>query len=884
MARMPQPATLTRPELPVTLAADAAELERLFRRPPDDSRIMMRWWWFGPCASEAEIVRELETMRAGGIGGVEVAVVYPQGVDESTNGFRNYPYLGPEFLDRIGFASRTARKLGLRFDVTIGSGWSYGGPYIGPDLAAACLRTERREVAPSEATVARPVPWQGERLLAAYAGEGSRQEMPVDWEMLDLSGEGALSLPPSAGPRVLLFIFASHTGQVVKRAAIGAEGYVMDHMRRDATELHLRENGERIMGAVEPGSVTAVFCDSLEVYEANWSEALFAEIERRYGYDPRPLLPWLEVEAGARSDRFRRDYYRTMTALYEANFMLPMREWAERHGVHFRIQNYGQPPAALSSHRQAHLVEGEGWGWRTLAETRWAASAAHLMDLPVASAETWTWIHSPAFRATPLDMKGEAHEHFLLGINQLIGHGWPYSPPEAGRPGWMLYAAGALTDANPWWPVMPELTGYLQRLSSMLRQGEYVADVALYAPTEDAYAAFKPGDSSLYLNLWKMTRQLIGPDIIPAILGSGLNYDLIDDGMLDLAEKRGYGIVVLPNVKYLPEASRRWLDAFIAGGGTVLAVGRRPEGWAEVELVEPGALAARLAGALTPDLRVTPPTPDIGFVHRHMADADLYFIANTGSLPRSVTVQPRASRVALERWDAMTGTIEALGRGEEAISIELAPYAATLLVLRDAPAGAGQAQGAAASLVLAELATGWRFGFEPTGERHPVDLPHDWAATASGAHISAAGRYVLAVEIAAQRLMQGGRILLDFGEAEPIARERQADGTLRGNSYAALINTPIREAATVLVNGQSAGHLWAPPYRLDITDFLTPGPNALEIVVYNTAINRLSEGGHLPDTAAVKRRYGQRARLQDLDNLKPLPSGLLTVPHLVWRP
>ena len=158
MACMPQPATLTRPELPVTLAADAAELERLFRRPPDDSRIMMRWWWFGPCASEAEIVRELETMRAGGIGGVEVAVVYPQGVDESTNGFRNYPYLGPEFVDRIGFASRTARKLGLRFDVTIGSGWSYGGPYIGPELAAACLRTERREVAPSEATVARQVP------------------------------------------------------------------------------------------------------------------------------------------------------------------------------------------------------------------------------------------------------------------------------------------------------------------------------------------------------------------------------------------------------------------------------------------------------------------------------------------------------------------------------------------------------------------------------------------------------------------------------------------------------------------------------------------------------------------------------------------------------
>lgn len=880
---MPQPPTLPRPELPVTLAADIGELETLFRRPPDDSRIMMRWWWFGPCASEAEIVRELEAMRAGGIGGVEVAVVYPQGIDGMAEGFRNYPYLGPEFLDRIGFASRMARKLGLRFDVTIGSGWSYGGPYVGQELAAACLRMERREIAPSETSVERPAPWQGERLLAAFAGEGSRQETPRDWHMLDLSGAGALSLPPSAGPRVLLFVFASHTGQVVKRAAIGAEGYVMDHMRRDATELHLRENGDRIMGAVEPGSVTAVFCDSLEVYEANWSEALFAEIERRCGYDPKPLLPFLEVEAGARSDSFRRDYYRTMTALYEENFMAPMRQWAEKHGVHFRIQNYGQPPAALSSHRHAHLVEGEGWGWRGLPETRWAASAAHLMGLPVASAETWTWIHSPAFRATPLDMKGEAHEHFLLGINQLIGHGWPYSPPEAGRPGWMLYAAGAITDANPWWPVMPELAFYLQRLSFVLRQGEPVADVALYAPAEDAYAAFRPGDSSLYLNLWKMIRQKIGPDIIPAILASGLSYDLVDDGMLDLAEKRGYGIVVLPNIKYLPAASRRWLDAFVAGGGAVLAVGRRPEGWPEIELVEPGALAARLAAILPPDLKLAPPSPDIGFVHRRMADADLYFIANAGNLTRTVTVETRASRAARERWDAMTGAVESLGPGGGPLPIELAPYAATLLVLRDKPAGEGPAQDAAPPLVLAELATGWSFKLETAGGRHAVTLPHDWANEDATAHVSGAGRYTLTVEIAAERLAQGGRIALEFGDAKPIVRERQADGTLRGNSYAALIDPPIREAATVFVDGWFAGHLWAPPYHLDITDRLRPGANALEIIVYNTAINRLSEGGHLPDMEAVKRRYGQRARLQDLDDLKPLPSGLMAAPRLLWR-
>ena len=127
----------------------------------------------------------------------------------------------------------------------------------------------------------------------------------------------------------------------------------------------------------------------------------------------------------------------------------------------FRIQSYGTPPATLSSYRFADLFEGEGWGWQEITPTRWASSAAHLYGREVTSAEVWTWVHSPSFRATPLDLKGEAHEHLLNGINQLIGHGWPYSPADAPGLGWFFYAAGALDDRNPWWPAMPQLNAYL---------------------------------------------------------------------------------------------------------------------------------------------------------------------------------------------------------------------------------------------------------------------------------------------------------------------------------------------------------------------------------------------------------------------------------------
>ena len=66
-----------------------------------------------------------------------------------------------------------------------------------------------------------------------------------------------------------------------------------------------------------------------------------------------------------------------------------------------------------------------------------------------------------------------------------------------------------------------------------------------------------------------------------------------------------------------------------------------------------------------------------------------------------------------------------------------------------------------------------------------------------------------------------------------------------------------------------------------VTGLLHDGSNEIRIEVYNTALNQLAEGGRLPDTSALVERYGQRFRLQDLDNPQPIPSGLLSVPRLV---
>src|SRR5207247_2363622 len=147
---------------------------------------------------------------------------------------------------------------------------------------------------------------------------------------------------------------------------------------------------------------------------------------------------------------------------------------------------------------------------------------------PVTSSETWTWLNSPVFRASPLDMKVEADLHFLQGVNQLVGHGWPYTPETVAYPGWRFYAAAVFDEKNPWWIVMPDITQYLQRVSFVLRQGTPVKDVAVYLPTADAWAHFVPGTISLIEGL----RQRIGPALVPQLLDAGFGFDFVDDEAL----------------------------------------------------------------------------------------------------------------------------------------------------------------------------------------------------------------------------------------------------------------------------------------------------------------------------------------------------------------
>lgn len=890
-------------------------LQERFRHPPEDSKIMVRWWWFGPAVTAEELDREVRQMKEAGIGGFEVATVYPLTLDDPGKGLINLGWLSPEHLAAISTTARAGHALGMRMDMTMGTGWPYGGPHITPDLAAKRLQCLRFPIEKGVETIPGPQLKDGQRFVAAFVASGYESHFDANSaQQITPQADGSFRIPASAGgPRVLLVFIMGLTEQQVKRSAVGAEGLVLDHYSRAAVQKHFEAVGAPLEKAGN-GYIRAMFCDSLEVYAADWTGEFLEEFQRRRGYDLTPHLPALISDSGPQTAALRHDWGETLTDLLDENFLAPFQAWCHAHHVLARVQAYGQPPAQLSSYRFADLPEGEQGDtrghWNDFTATRWASSAAHAYGVPVTSAEAWTWIHALPFRATPLDFKAMADEYFVEGINQLVDHGWPYSPPGVPEPGWHFYAAGAMNAHNPWWFAMPDLAQYLQRASFVLRQGRPANDIAVYLPTHDAWAALTPGR----VNLWQETWHQLGLAVLPSLLEAGYNLDFVDDqilaqqgriekGKLAIANQK-YSIVVMPGIERIPPATLTKLGEFARSGGILIATRRLPslgpgflhqdtESAEVVRQVEdlfkipsaPGHFVAdenkpledELTRLYPPDVAFSPHTRDLGFIHRHTDTSEIYFIANLSNHPVQATATFRVKGKNAEWWNLFTGEVtEAVpdSAGNSVLKLDMEPYGSRLVVFSDRKTA--KAHGPAEALPESlDLSTGWQVTFEGTGKQVTMDSLHSWTELDGMEYFSGRATYQKKFAAPAGFFAHGARAVLNFGEGTPLPIQERTH-------FQAWLDGPVREAAEVYVNGQRVGAVWHPPYELDVTSYLHAGENELRVVVGNLAVNEMA-GSPPPDRTALTARFGERFQDQGNNLIKVIPSGLMGPIRLIAR-
>lgn len=685
---------------------------------------------------------------------------------------------------------------------------------------------------------------------------------------------------------------------------------MLDPFSHQAVATHLQKVGEPLVKAFGSTPPYAVFSDSLEAYGADWTPDLPAEFKKRHGYDLIPHLPELWAGNTPEAETVRHDYGRTLTELVNENYLTQIDNWAIAHHTRFRSQTYGEPAVSFSSQNLVGLAEGEGPQWRAFSTLRWATSANHVFGHNVSSGETFTWLHSPVFRAIPLDMKAEADIDFIMGENLLLFHGWPYSPPQVGNPGWSLYAAAVFNNHNPWHPVMPAVTRYITRISYLMRQGEPANQVAVLLPTDDAWASFAPPMVSVTAAM----QHLITPALMSAILSAGYNVDFIDADAIN-SVGINHPILVLPPTDRIPLQTLKKIQAFAAAGGKVISVGRAPsldaEGKPNPEITalasqlfapsrstfvaQEGELGNALHLAAPPDFNLANANDfiktQLGFIRRKLPNADIYFVVNTGNQD----IDTEASFATRHRFGQQWNPDDAASApaSDHAQQIHLAPYESRIFVFSDSQPNAKTASVRAAHFSqLADLSHDWKVTFTATGTSQMEQTPTDWTANPATLHYSGEAVYArdftLPSAPAASTYLEveGGKRLPGAPNSLPENPVLGANGlpnplvTRPGPGMHAYYDPPIRAAALVTINGRPAGALWHPPYRLEVTKFLKPGANHIEIHVYNTALNAWSaQPPH--DYKPLIAKYGDRFQMQDLDKVKPLPSGLLGSVHLV---
>ena len=840
---------------------NSGELLDRLRDPSPESRVMVRWWWFGSSNTEADINQQLDAMLKAGLGGVELCCVYPLATIQPTT------YGSPRFLELVRHASEGARRRGMRFDLTVGSGWSYGGSHVPPEHAAKRLRFDYRVIGPGAQQLPVGQRWPGDRLEGAWVCDGAYGEHDGEFRSLSIKDDLA-AIPAGGSPRTILLAISGPTGQQLKRASNGAEGPVLDHYSREATLHHLETVGKPFFHAAGGnGAVTSIFCDSLEVYESDWSPTLVDEFNTRRGYDPQPLLYqlWLPKPQGR---SFKADYYRTLSEVYEDNFLAVSQDWAKRHGTQFRVQNYGHPPARVCGYRFADIIEGERWGWTGIPQSKWASSAAHHFGKQIVSSEGWTWINSPTLKARPLDFKGEAHEQILCGINHFIGHGWPSSPLNAPSPGWALYASGAITDRNAWWEAASKpLFSYLHRLCDIVRHGEPVADIGLWLPYQDTYSDFEHGEE---LNLWKASAKRIGTRVPCELRQAGYDFDVIDAGLSAEGISLRHRAVIVAGSSSLSNDDVRHL-AQIAANGTALIV-------VDSDIL-PGAthisvdrLLETLGTIILPD--VPTGSTHVGAVHRKVADADLYFLANTDAQAREYRFQPKTAYSSWERWNLCDSSIV---RGTGGMRGELAAYEAVVYITRsDSPPPRSTPAAASDPLDKSPVShssrlplTHWTF-HRPGGHQEKVLAPHVWD---DSDNFAGSATYSTRIDLDAP---PPSIFILDITQLPTPVRTQSRD-----QSYEAHSADPVGVVATVHVNGQDAGVLWDPPYAVPVGHLLRTGGNTIDLTVSTTSLRATRSDEWRKMYTDAERTFGRRFIMKDIEQAgEPQRSGLLVVPEL----
>ena len=819
--------------------------EQLFRSPPDSAKPRTWWHWLSGCVSKEGITADLESMKRTGLGGAYIFHVGQLPI-EGTVKFRSEEWWG-----LMKFAADESLRLGLDLGFHNGPGWSSsGGPWIPVEKSMQKVvysETAFEGPGPFKAKLARPkvdARWDFYQDIAVLAVP--EQTGPLDKaQVLDLStklaADGSLSWEAPAGRWVVLRFGRTTTGAMNEPAPPGGLGLECDKLDREGTDAHFDLYVSKVLenaGGATGRSLKTVFIDSYEVGDQDWSPSFREEFIRRRGYDP---VPWLVIKAKRSlvsdplSARFQRDWTRTIADLFADNYYGAMTERAHHYpGVRLACEPYTGPFDTVTTGTRVDDVAAEfwespsEWGYPTLKPV---ASSAHITGRQVVGAEAFTGQPQYAqWRQDPYALKASGDRAFCLGINQFILHTSAHQPWNNVKPGVTMGPWGTHFGRNQtWWDEAPAWFAYLARCQALLQAGTFAADIC-FVSSESVPPTGYDSDT--------VSEELF------------LKAKATPNGRIELPCGISYRLAVLPEATtLLPAVARKVLELVNAGA---LVMGPRPSGspsledypacdtevaaiaadiWDSGRVISKGTAAEVLAAhGVGPDFAAT--APGILWIHRHIGDADVYFVSNQESGSRVVNCTFRVAGRQPELWDPATGEMRSVedfsstGGVTTSLPIRFDPSGSTFVVFRTPTAAAAHhGRNWDDYACLREIDGGWTVAFDPKwGGPSSVGFPGlaDWSKSPVPGirYYSGTATYTKTFDWAPKE----GRVFLNLGS--------------------------VKNVAVVSVNGKNLGILWKPPFRVEVTGALKEGPNALEVKVTNLWPNRMIGDEQEPDDCA----------------------------------
>jgi hypothetical protein len=419
------------------------------------------------------------------------------------------------------------------------------------------------------------------QVVMAYNNDGKSVELT---SLVDAKGK--LNWKAPAGNWTVYALFMGWHGKMVERAAPGAEGNAIDHFSEPALRKYLSRFDTAFVGA-DLSQLRGFFNDSYEVDDAhgqsNYTPGFFEEFKRRRGYDLKGFLPQLlQKERDETSLRVLYDYRQTIADLLLEKFTIPWHNWALAKGKVVRNQSHGSPANILDCYGVVDIPETEG---SELLRFKFAVSAAHILNKPLASAEAATWLNEH-FKSNLGDVKQAVDKYFLGGVNHVVYHGICYSPINDIWPGWLFYAAVHFQPIHPFWKDFGTLNNYVTRCQSFLQSGKPDNDVLLYFPFSDQNS--EAGRDLLnHYDGMKGFEHTDFNKVAEDMLAKGYAFDLISDNQLQKVYAGANGLqtpggtyrtIVLANTKYLPLPTLQKLADLAKNGATILVYNNFPTG------------------------------------------------------------------------------------------------------------------------------------------------------------------------------------------------------------------------------------------------------------------------------------------------------------------